>query len=370
MVCSNALFHGPALPSLQLDHTPQFAHVTSSAGYSSMRTSAIACQPHRLQTAVQGSRTELLMLCRSKTSLEAGLPHADGFPPKPRNWRERVRQQVRGLVSIAFDAATAPFIAILFGRIRRHQHRLRPKRIILVRHGLSEGNVDRSSYEHQPDSQIRLTERGFSQGKAAGQQIRKLIGDESVRFFFSPYLRTTQTLLAILEAFHGRDILVTSEPRLREQDFGNFQDATSMEEVFQERQRFGRFYYRFPNGEAGTDVYDRVADFWSTLYAFMERPRSPSETIENYVLVTHGLLMRIFCMCYFRWTVKEFEQVWNPSNCEIWVLEKDGANGFRHMGRWRASPFGGSLMPIAFGKNKREPVHEHMRRVRHRQPRV
>ena len=31
--------------------------------------------------------------------------------------------------------------------------------------------------------------------------------------------------------------------------------------------------------------------------------------------------MRIFCMCYLRWTTNEFEQVWNPSNCEIWVLE-------------------------------------------------
>ena len=33
----------------------------------------------------------------------------------------------------------------------------------------------------------------------------------------------------------------------------------------------------------------------------------------NYALVTHGLLMRIFCMCYLRWTVPEFEQVCNAS---------------------------------------------------------
>ena len=31
--------------------------------------------------------------------------------------------------------------------------------------------------------------------------------------------------------------------------------------------------------------------------------------MRNYVLVTHGLLMRIFCMCYLRWTVAEFEEV-------------------------------------------------------------
>ena len=34
-----------------------------------------------------------------------------------------------------------------------------------------------------------------------------------------------------------------------------------MKSVFAERQKFGRFYYRSPNGEAGTDVFDRTASF-------------------------------------------------------------------------------------------------------------
>ena len=33
----------------------------------------------------------------------------------------------------------------------------------------------------------------------------------------------------------------------------------------QERKAFGRFYYRFPNGEAGFDVYSRVTSFISTV---------------------------------------------------------------------------------------------------------
>lgn len=45
----------------------------------------------------------------------------------------------------------------------------------------------------------------------------------------------------------------------------------------QERQKFGRFYYRFPNGEAGTDVFDRVSDFWSTLLRSMDT--SPVENL-------------------------------------------------------------------------------------------
>ena len=73
---------------------------------------------------------------------------------------------------------------------------------------------------------------------------------QTVRFFHSPYLRTRQTLSAILKAnFIGQAVQVSSEPRLREQDFGNFQDAANMDAVFADRQRFGRFFYRFPDGE-------------------------------------------------------------------------------------------------------------------------
>jgi len=41
-------------------------------------------------------------------------------------------------------------------------------------------------------------------------------------------------------------------------DWGNFQDPGEVEICQIERRRFGHFYYRFPNGESGADVYDRV----------------------------------------------------------------------------------------------------------------
>lgn len=250
-----------------------------------------------------------------------------------------------------------PLLEFLRLQAKALQRQNRPKRIILVRHGESQGNVDKSMYGRMPDSHIELTQRGFAQGRAAGEQLRSLIGNESVRFFFSPYVRTRQTLVAILQAFAHRTVQLTSEPRLREQDFGNFQDSASMEKVYAERQKFGRFYYRFPNGEAGTDVYARVCDFWSALYRFMDVSPSDERYVENFVLITHGLLMRIFCMCYFRWTVLEFEQVWNPSNCEIWVLEKTKGGRFRVAGSWQD----GAFRPIKFGDDQSQDLYEHMR---------
>ena len=55
-------------------------------------------------------------------------------------------------------------------------------------------------------------------------------------------------------------MLVTSWGSISEcmcADFGNFQDAEGKQKEKAERLRFGRFFYRFPNGESGADVYDR-----------------------------------------------------------------------------------------------------------------
>lgn len=88
-----------------------------------------------------------------------------------------------------------------------------------------------------------------------------------------------------------------------------------------------------------------------------------AQQADNYVLITHGLLMRIFCMCYLRWTVTEFEQVWNPSNCEIWVLEAiPNSARYELAGRWRATPYGGAFTDIKFGESRNQPLFEHMKR--------
>lgn len=197
--------------------------------------------------------------------------------PRPLDWLEVALER-----SGAFDWLESRLSkrrsAKSFGR--------RPDRIILVRHGESEGNTNKAAYSLTPDSQIALTERGWAQGTVAGLQIRKLVGDESVRFFYSPYMRARQTLLSILQAFDSQEVQLSSEPRLREQDFGNFQNISEMDKVLGERQKFGRFYYRFPDGEAGTDVFDRMASFITYMFrtmnqggGYFDAPRRVSYTL-------------------------------------------------------------------------------------------
>lgn len=150
---------------------------------------------------------------------------------------------------------------------RQHSgERSLPKRIILVRHGESQGNLDMAAYSTTPDYRIPLTRLGVEQARAAGRRIRHVVSDGGlaanwkVYFYVSPYERTRLTLREIGRAFSKKRIIgVREECRVREQDFGNFQVEERMKVIKETRERFGRFFFRFPEGESAADVYDRVA---------------------------------------------------------------------------------------------------------------
>lgn len=51
---------------------------------------------------------------------------------------------------------------------------------------------------------------------------------------------------------------------------GNFQDRERMRAEKAIRMLYGRFFFRFPNGESAADVYDRVTGL-SNILAFLSR---------------------------------------------------------------------------------------------------
>lgn len=207
----------------------------------------------------------------------------------------------------------------------------RPRRIILVRHGQSEGNVDESAYTRIPDPKIALTEKGKADAEACGRRIREMIekdGDDwKVYFYVSPYRRTLETLQNLGRAFErNRMAGIIKEPRLREQDFGNFQDREKMRVEKAVRMLYGRFFYRFPNGESAADVYDRITGFRETLRAAIDNGRfqPPGDRNQNMnvVIVSHGLTLRVFLMRWYKWTVEQFEGLNNLGNGGMIVMEK------------------------------------------------
>ena len=67
---------------------------------------------------------------------------------------------------------------------------MKPKRIILIRHGESEANVDMYLFGRVPDYTIELTDMGRTQAVEAGRKLKELVGDESLYFYVLPIMRS------------------------------------------------------------------------------------------------------------------------------------------------------------------------------------
>ena len=196
---------------------------------------------------------------------------------------------------------------------------MKPNRIILIRHGESQGNIDINQYITVPDYALNLTSRGIEQSHQAGEKIKEIIGSENIHVYLSPYVRTRQTLEYLKTNIEKNISKIIEDPRLREQDWGHFRHPEVNEEIVRARDSFGSFYYRIPDGESGADVFDRVSTFLETLH----RDFNKSRYSQNTLIVTHGLTLRLFLMRWFHWTVEEFENLRNPLNCQVVVMQKN-----------------------------------------------
>jgi len=200
---------------------------------------------------------------------------------------------------------------------------MRPNRIILVRHGESEGNIDRNTYAQKQDFKLLLTDAGVQQADEAGRILQNIIGDEKIMFYVSPLWRTRMTFEHIAKHFDKHTYRWKEDPRLREQEWGHFRDLKANIQIDNERNKFGTFYYRIKDGESCADVYDRISDFMHSMYRDFDKVSFP----QNAVIVSHGMTIRMFLMRWFHWTVEEFETLRNPKNAEIIIMEQDAISG-------------------------------------------
>ena len=93
--------------------------------------------------------------------------------------------------------------------------------------------------------------------------------------------------------------------------------------MWQERAEYGHFFYRIPNGESAADAYDRVSGFNESLW----RSFKEDDFASVCVLVTHGLMTRVFLMKWYHWSVEYFEDLRNVNHCEFVVMALGASNG-------------------------------------------
>ena len=189
-----------------------------------------------------------------------------------------------------------------------------PKRVVLVRHGESEGNVliskskggDASLYTPEAleihPSQWRLTKDGVNQAVMAGLWISTNIGCEFDRCYVSDYARALETAyrMGIPYAEWYVDIL------LRERDWGYAGNIprNEMEDKFKdwcEERRLSSFYASPPSGESLAQVYERLLHRVDTLHRELSSG--------NVLIVTHGETIWAFMMIFERMPVPLFEEL-------------------------------------------------------------
>lgn len=215
--------------------------------------------------------------------------------------------------------------------------------LLLVRHAISEANLDKSVNARLPDSRIPLAEEGHMQARAAGEAIADFLIDEpphsgfgSTRILCSPYERTRQTSAQIEAALSDRAISFDrrEELALREISFGLF-DGISDEELperfpaehahYQKHVDFeGEFYAPMPLGESRAQVADRVKGVFGTII----RDNSPKEDgsrIKNFIIVSHGVTIRAFMMQWLHHTPEWYQDQTNPNNASVTLIANRNA---------------------------------------------
>jgi broad specificity phosphatase PhoE len=153
-------------------------------------------------------------------------------------------------------------------------------RLILIRHGESEGNRDRTFTQH---ADVSLTALGREQAQRAAACITARF--QPVRLVSSPYARARDTAAIIATALR---LPVDLEPALREQSFGVFAGQPYTALLSDAAYHDGpRWYWRPQGGESLIDVSARVVPA-------VERIARESAG-RDCIVVSHGGVMLALC---------------------------------------------------------------------------
>ena len=210
-----------------------------------------------------------------------------------------------------------------------------PRRIVLVRHAESRGNLARVAAEANGEELIDIEERDMdvplsSTGELQARALGRWLAAEGrpTAVYASPYVRAADTARLACEEADIAEPLQYDE-RLREREFGVLDRLTraGIEARFpaeaHARGRVGKFYYRPPGGESWCDVALRVRSVVDSVSR--EHPDG------DLLVVTHEVVVMVFRYVLERLTEAEVlglsaeRELSNCSVTEYRVSVEDGA---------------------------------------------
>lgn len=262
-------------------------------------------------------------------------------------------------------------------------------RILLIRHGESQANVDTSLHRIIPDHEIALSSRGIDQAKRAGEYVKayfekeyadyfddkispkekankaldQMIGgsmfagnkaitdmfknliskvgtDEQlsehvipkIRLYHSPYRRTRNTSDCIMESCKSIIHDVKEDFLLGEQTFGIFDGL----EDHEQRERFPAEFAYFEHAQKYSGKFwaryplgESPSDVAVRLKVFFQQLKQDEEDgIKDVIVVCHGTVLRAFTMAYLNHTPEWYAEEKSPGNCAIRILNDNKDLGY------------------------------------------
>lgn len=222
------------------------------------------------------------------------------------------------------------------GPIRLEIGRRRPLTVLLVRHGQSQTNIDKSLHRSLVDPDVELTDLGQSQAKEAGIFLDGWLAHEKKRAFRvyrSDYRRAVQTSDIIVEQLRSHKRFDTRiDDRIRELEFGysDLVDNKELAEAFPPYYAYtelwssdAKYYRRRLGGESPADVGDRLRHFIGAMYRDQDR-----YGIDTFVVINHGLTSRVLAKLLLKQDRVWYAEQKNPGNCAIRLIEGKADRGY------------------------------------------
>jgi len=246
--------------------------------------------------------------------------------------------------------------------------------VFLLRHGLSEANMDKTANARKPDHAIELAgspesddphENGHAQAYLAGKAFVAHILERDggrqkrrLRLLVSPYLRTQQTSDGFQRALDEAGFVYDRREamEMREISFGLYDglEDHELKELFprehahyQKHVEFsGELFAPMPMGESRIQVGDRVKALFGTILrdATGTSPHRDEEfarivvqahaealrtgPIRDFVMVGHGVTNRQFRHRWMHYPWQWVEAEPNPGNCSIQVIRSTDGRGY------------------------------------------
>jgi len=236
------------------------------------------------------------------------------------------------------------YLNIVIGSLKIRLGEPKPLQVLLIRHGQSQTNVDKSLHRSVADPDVELTDLGKQQAKHVGDFLNQWLGSHirgPFRIYRSDYRRAVQTsdiIAAQLSSNNKFDIRM--DERIRELEFG-YSDAVSeneMNEKFAHYQAYKdlwagdcKYYRRRLGGESPADVGDRLRHFVGAMHRDQEK-----WGIDTFLVVNHGLTSRVLAKLLLKEDRAWYTLQRNPANCAVRMIVGRNDFGYIHEGTEKA----------------------------------